>query len=182
MVGGHLKHWGFNLQIALRRHGWLPMLAFALMAGALVMHFALTPASQKRITAVRASLTTRHVTPATESTQALLAQRHAAFLARLADRNDRADIIKTIFAQGQEAGLKLANGEYQSGCEPDGEYCTLQMVLPVKGPYPQIRNFANSVLEKVPAAAIEEIGFRRDGIKAAMVEARIKFVIYLKGD
>lgn len=183
MVGGQLKRWHLNLQIVLRRHGWLPLAVLILLASALALHFALTPSFQKRINAINGALATLGSSPLPESTDSLQAQRHTAFLERLADRNARADIIKTIFAQGNEAGLKLANGEYQFSCDANGGYCALQMVLPVKGPYPQIRSFARGILEKIPSAAIEEISFRRDGIKAAMVEAHIKFVIYLaKGD
>lgn len=182
MGGGPLNHLGLNLQVALRRHGWLPIGALTLLAGALILHFVLTPSLKAQTAVISTTLTTLRTTPVPEPTNSLLKKRHAAFIARLAARDDRGDIIKTIFAQGKETGLKLSNGEYQFNCEASGSYCTLRLTLPVKGSYPQVRNFARDILEKIPSAAIEEISFRRDGIKMATVDAQIKFAIYMKAD
>lgn len=180
MDGESLNHLGLNLQIVLRRHGWLPIGAFMLIAGALFLHFVLTPSLKTRTSIMSTALTTLHTNPAPETASSLLRQRHTAFIARLAAHNGRTDTIKTIFAQGKETGLKLSNGEYQFNCETSGSYCTLHLALPVKGSYPQVRNFARGILEKIPSAAIEEISFRRDGIKMATVDARVKFAIYMK--
>lgn len=182
MDGGALNQLGLSLQIALRRHGWLPIGALMLIAGALILHFVLTPSLKTRTVIISTTLTTLRTHPAPEPANSLLLKRHAAFIARVAAHDDRGDIIKTIFAQGKEGGLKLSNGEYQFNCEASGSYCTLRLALPVKGPYPLVRNFTRGVLEKIPSAAIEEISFRRDGIKMATVDARIKFAIYMKAD
>jgi hypothetical protein len=182
MDGGPLNLLSLNLQIALRRHGWLPIGALLLIAGALILHFVLTPSFKTRTSIMRTTLTTLRTNPAPESANSLLLKRRAAFIDRLAARDDRTDIIKALFAQGKETGLKLSNGEYQFNCEASGSYCTLRLALPVKGPYLQVRNFARGVLEKIPSAAIEEISFRRDGIKMATVDARIKFAIHMKAD
>lgn len=180
MEGGTLSLLGLNLQIALRRHGWMPIGVFMLIAGALILHFVLTPSLKTRTGILSTALTTLRTSPAPETANSLLMKRHAAFITRLAARDDRANIIKTIFAQGKESGLRLSNGEYEFNCEASSSYCTLHLALPLKGPYPQVRNFARGVLEKVPSAAIEEINFRRDGIKMATVDTRIKFAIYMK--
>lgn len=182
MDGGPLNQLGLNLQIALRRHGWLPIVSLILVAGALILHFLLTPSLKTRTSIVRTTLTTLRTNTAPETANSLLQKRHTAFLARLAAHDDRMDIIKTIFAQGKENGLKFSNGEYQFNCEANGSYCILHMALPVTGPYRQVRNFARGVLEKIPSAAVEEISFRREGIKIATVDTRIKFAIYTQAD
>jgi hypothetical protein len=55
-------------------------------------------------------------------------------------------------------------------------------MLPVKGSYEQIRGFVAAVLNDVPAAALEDIGLRRDAIGARTLEARLKLTLFLRSE
>ena len=57
---------------------------------------------------------------------------------------------------------------------------TYQIVLPVKGGYQPLWQFAMQGLRDMPFASLDEVSFRRDAIAEPVVEARLRFTLYLK--
>jgi len=174
-------------ELLLRRLGWPPAAGLALACAGLAMLFVWLPAQERRLARMEAEY--RRVlaqislpaapSPARESAT-LQAERQAAFNATLAPRAKVPDLVKTVFAEAQKAGLSLAQAEYRLGEDKAGGYASYQMVLPVKGPYLKLREFIEGVLAEIPAAALEEISFKRDSIGAPAAEARLRFVFYLR--
>ena len=111
-----------------------------------------------------------------------LKARHAAFSAALVPASEATRQIEALFAQAARGKLVLVRGEYKWAREADGGYRTLEVVLPLKAPYPQVRRFADELLAAMPAAALLEAGFRRDGAGAANLEARLRVMIYLRDE
>jgi len=178
---------GLRASLFLARAGW-PALAGLLMlcAGAAAFAWWL-PGEQKRLerseaeyrrllTAVRAPAAAlpRH------DPDSVLAERYAAFNAALTPRADVPQLLKTVFGEAAKAGLTLSQAEYRLSETRNGIYVTYQMILPVKGPYLKLREFIDSVLVAAPAAALEEVSFKRDSIGSAAAEARLRLVFYLK--
>ena len=54
-----------------------------------------------------------------------------------------------------------------------------QVTLPVQGSYGEVRGFVDAVLDAVPAAALEELALKREEIGEPLVEARVRFVLFL---
>lgn len=174
-------------ELLLRRAGWPPLAGLALAGVGLATLLLWLPAQEKRLARLEAEyrrVVTQLATPAqsmpVRESSTSQAERQAAFNAILAPRARAPDIVKTVFAEAQKAGLSLAQAEYRMGEDKAGGYATYQMVLPVKGPYLKLREFIEGVLVEVPAAALEEISFKRESIGAPAVEARLRFVFYLR--
>lgn len=107
-------------------------------------------------------------------------ERFLAFRGRLADDADRTELLKVLFVEAGKAGIPLQQGDYSLVPDAEGEYSKLQISLPVKGTYPQIRAYLHALLEKLPALSLDEISFRRDSIKSTTVEARLRLTLYVK--
>lgn len=75
--------------------------------------------------------------------------------------------------------LTLESAEYQLQKQKGSHLARYQITLPVKGTYPQLRGFVSDLLEKVPAAALEDIVIKREAIGNPMLEARLKITIFL---
>lgn len=92
------------------------------------------------------------------------------------------DWVGRIHTAAARNGLTLESGDYLLERRKEQALVQYQVSLPVRGSYAQIRGFVAEVLEKVPAAALEDIVLKRESIGAPALEARIRWVIYLAGE
>lgn len=92
------------------------------------------------------------------------------------------DWIGRIHTAAARNGLILESGDYLLERRKEQRLVQYQITLPVRGSYGQIRGFVAEVLEKVPAAALEDVAMKRESIAAPALEARIRWVIYLAGE
>lgn len=169
----------------LARTGWSPLAGLLLVCAGLALHAWWLPGEQKNLRRLEAEyrgVVAANVMPARPQSDpgTLLAERYAAFNRTLAPRADTTELLKTVFSEAGRAGLTLSQAEYRMGEGRAGAYVTYQMILPVRGPYLKLREFVDGVLAAIPAAALEEISFKRDGIGTATAEARLRLVFYLK--
>lgn len=177
-----------RLQLALRRHGPLPWVALALALAALAIDALLLPQVQARATAATTAAAdigrrivqagVRETTVAGPSREA---QRLAAFEALLPPAAGATRGIEAVLERAAKGALPVAQAEYKWGAEPAGGYRTLEMLLPLKSPYPQVRRLVDEVLVALPNAALDEAAFRREGVAAAP-EARLRFTLFVRGE
>jgi len=89
------------------------------------------------------------------------------------------DWLERIYAAAEKNGVALEIGEYRLVQERGWRLARYQLTLPVKGSYRQIRGFVAQVLTEVPAAALDEIGFRRDAAASDRIDARLRLTLYM---
>jgi hypothetical protein len=109
-------------------------------------------------------------------------QNLALFYASLGKRRYTEQQVKTLFGIAAKTGINLRQGEYKAAYDQNGKLHTYQVTLPVTGSYQAIWQFALLSLRAMPFAALDDIGFRRDDIGAAGVDARVRFTLYLADD
>lgn len=179
------------VQLLFRRHGLLPWVALTSLVGAALLQWGFLPRPAASLALERASVArldqalAAHPSLAAKSQAgtdglSLMAKRHAAFRAVLAPDTEATRLLETLFAAALREKIALAQAEYKWSSDTDGGYRTLEVLVPVKGSYPQVRRFIDSALAGMPAAALEEVSFRRDGVAAASLEARLRFVFFLQ--
>lgn len=88
--------------------------------------------------------------------------------------------LKKLFALAEKNGLSLNEGEYKAMRDKMGRLMRLQMVLPVKGEYRQIRRFLAALPAEIPVIALENVQFSRLNIADPNVEAEIRLALYLE--
>lgn len=89
------------------------------------------------------------------------------------------DWVGSIHTAAARNGLALESGDYLLERRKGARLAEYQITLPVRGGYAQIRSFVAEVLDKVPAAALDDIVVKRENIGAPALEARLRFIVYL---
>lgn len=110
----------------------------------------------------------------------VLQQRYIAFATLVPDEDQVAPMVSAIFAHAARRGLVLAQADYRRSSEPGSGLALLELRLPVKGGYPQVRHFINDTLSGMPGVALREVSFRRDSVSLEGVEAQLRFVLFMK--
>ena len=90
--------------------------------------------------------------------------------------------LQRIFGLAEAQGLRLEAGEYKLRREKDFRLARYELTLPVRGGYPQIREFVSQVLTEVPASSLDELSLRREDPGSTTVEARIRLTLHLAGE
>ena len=169
-----------QLRLALTRRG-LPALAGVALCviGAVALAWYLPQLRGQRELDARAIAPTVILAPLT-APPPTADQNLIAFYDNLGDRHDVEEQVKTIFALAAKSGLVLASGQYKTSYDPNSAVHSYQVSLPVRGDYRAVWQFALQVLATIPFASLDEIGFKREAITDASVEAHLRFTLYLK--
>ncbi|NGZ88008.1 hypothetical protein [Duganella aceris] len=107
-------------------------------------------------------------------------QNLAEFYQVLGEKRYAEQQVKVLFDLAAKSKLILSQGEYKAAYDKASRVSTYQIILPVKGPYQSIWQFSMQALGQMPFASLDEVGFRRETIADATVEARLRFTLYLK--
>ena len=166
-------------RIAVLRLGVPACLAIALCAAGAAAWAWLLPhrAEQARVMAQPLPAPSTLVTPPPPPSAN---QNLAAFYDTLGEKRYAEQQVKVLFDLAAKSSLTLNQGEYKAAYDKASRVSTYQIILPVKGPYQSIWQFAMQGLRAMPYASLDEVGFRRDTIADPAVEARLRFTLYLK--
>lgn len=173
-----------RLRLATRTIGPVGGAALAVALAALAVLAWAGPARERQAQQQAAALAQAARPPAAPvvSPEASANANLALFYASLGERRYAGEQVKTLFGIAAKTGLVLRQGEYKAAYDQNGRLHTYQVTLPVKGSYQAVWQFAMLALRAIPFAALDDIGFRRDEIGAAGVDARVRFTLYLAGE
>ena len=88
------------------------------------------------------------------------------------------DWVGQIHVAAQRNGVSLESGEYQLQNTGRERLTRYQIRLPVKGTYPQLRGFIAETLQKVPAAALDDVIVKRESIGSPLLDAQVTFTVF----
>lgn len=89
------------------------------------------------------------------------------------------DEVARLHRLGRSAGLDLAQGEYRLERRPIGLWA-YRVTLPVRGSYPQLRDFLAAVLKDMPIASIEALRFERKRAADTQLEAQVRVTLHVR--
>ena len=78
--------------------------------------------------------------------------------------------------------MEINGADYRMVRETDLKLARYEMVLPVRGKYSQLRGFIADALRTVPAMALADVALKRAGVESELLEANLKFNLYLSED
>lgn len=104
----------------------------------------------------------------------------AHFYASLGEKRHAEQQVRQLFDIAAKTGLALDQGDYKFSTDKASGVAAYQVTLPVKGAYQNIWQFSLQALSSIPFAALDDIAFRRETISEPVVEARVRFTLYLK--
>lgn len=108
------------------------------------------------------------------------AQTLTSFRELLASDKQADEVLETIQRDAQKYGLAPVGTEYKWQRVPDAKLVEVRIIMPLKATYAPLRTFVKDVLVDVPGLALEQIELQRDNIGSTDVDARLRFLLYLK--
>ncbi|KAA0959336.1 GspMb/PilO family protein [Pseudomonas sp. ANT_H12B] len=101
------------------------------------------------------------------------------FRSKLPSQPQATVAIDKIYALAAQERITLARGEYSLGIDPKTHLARYQILLPVRGTYPQLRRFLHALLGQLPAVVVEDVEFQRKKIADTDLTGRIRMTLYL---
>jgi hypothetical protein len=154
--------------------GWPGAIGIGLLVAAALVQFTVLQPLRDRIDAL-ARETSLHGAPVASDDRHGQLERFYRHLSaeKLPER------LAALHAAAKAEGLVLQQGEYRLVRERGGRLKRYQVTLPVQGPYPAVRRFIAKALDEIPVAALEHVLFERKRIGDGVVEAQVRFTIFL---
>jgi hypothetical protein len=168
-------------ELLMRRLGWTGALAALLAAAAAVVQLGLLPAERAQSAELsrRLAALKQPPTPA-EDANSTNRERLQVFNALMPPASQYPAALRVLFDLAAERNLVATQADYTAQPSDDGGYVAYDVVLPLKGPYPQIRAFIGDALLHLPTLAVQGVAFSRDDARAAEVQASLRLRLYLR--
>lgn len=103
----------------------------------------------------------------------------ASFYQFFPTKADISEDMAKLYNAGSQQGLVFEKGDYKLLRERDLRLMRYDIVLPVRGGYPQLRQFIAQALDDLPNLAMEGISFTRQKAGDTSVDAQIHFSLYV---
>lgn len=95
-------------------------------------------------------------------------------------RDDLPEVLRQIVVVAGAAGLALETGSYEvTGTEADS-IDRYRLKLPIRGTYPEIRQFIENTLAALPAVALESMQVQRNEVADSIVSADLQFAVLVR--
>jgi len=162
------------------RHGWtLAGLSMLLAAGSLQL--AVVSPMQERIDTRHASIAALRLQLSRQPPPQLsVADSAVKLLEALPAEADAPDTVARIHRLALKRGVRLESGEYRLLREAGGRLVELQITLPARADYLQLRGWLSDVLQAEPAAMLGELALRRDDVGSVALDARVRLSVFMR--
>lgn len=87
--------------------------------------------------------------------------------------------LDALYAHAKFSKVQLLQGEYRLESKA-GALAAYHVTLPVRGSYPQVRQFVARVLKDMPTTSLDAVRFERKKAADAQLEAQVRLTIYLR--
>jgi Tfp pilus assembly protein PilO len=87
--------------------------------------------------------------------------------------------LERLHRLARRAGLELAQGEYRLERRSAGLWA-YRVTLPVRGSYPQLRDFLGTLLKDMPIASLDALRFERKKVVEAQLEAQLRVTLHVR--
>ncbi|HEY4975131.1 MAG TPA: hypothetical protein VII41_16065 [Steroidobacteraceae bacterium] len=104
------------------------------------------------------------------------------FVAALPSRGQIPAVLGQVLEQADKSEVVLDKGQYSYSPAQSGRLARYAFEFPIKGSYPNIRQFVDNTLLAVPAAGLDKLSIERKNIGDAAVTADVRFVVYVRGE
>ena len=100
------------------------------------------------------------------------------FRETLADDEQVLPSVKAILDSAADHRLISTRAEYVRAGDANAQAATLQMTVPVKGRYSDVRRWVEDILRTQVYVAVNELAFKRDEVGLNQVEAKVRLTIW----
>lgn len=175
-----------GLEIGAWRYGWLWGVNLVLGLAVLLSHFVGLPQQHRAIDLARQILLGVQAEQARNSQSPVPVlptdndphQLAALTRIRVAEA-DVGEVVQRISRIASTQGLRLAQSEFQTSSEGHDGLRQVQVTLPLRATYPQLRGWIEAVLRQIPGVSIDQITLKRETVAQGQAEIRIKLSIWV---
>jgi len=88
--------------------------------------------------------------------------------------------LEKIYGLARDAKLELLQGEYRLEHRGGDRLVPYRITLPLRGAYPQVRDFVAATLKSVPNASIDALRFERKNAGDVQLDAQVRLTVYFR--
>jgi len=121
---------------------------------------------------------TRQAPAAQESSPAITQDKVAAVYDFLRKDQQTTDWLAALYGIGTATGVQLRSASYRTQAA-DGRIVRYEIVLPVAGSYPQIREFLRRSLAEIPVLSLDQISLKRENRNDGAVNAELRLTLHM---
>lgn len=168
------------VEIALWRHGWVWPAATAMCLSALVIHLSLLSSQLQQLRQLEMDLHIALAERTMSQNRSMTAPEPGTMdaAAVLSSAPPIEESIARMAQLAQAEGIALTQGEYRTQLIADGSLVRVQVSQPVRGTYPQLRRYIESVLRGSPHASLDQMEARRENVSQPLLEARLRWSLW----
>jgi len=152
------------------------VVALGILAFCVPLYFSALVPAQQELDALRAGTARAAPNPDTGAEDGL-----ARFQANFPPTGELADELERVYRLARAAGLDLMQGEYRAERVAAG-LVPYRIGLPVRGTYPQLRQFVGALLAEVPFASLDALRFERRKSAESQLEAQVRVTVYFRAE
>jgi len=89
------------------------------------------------------------------------------------------DELERLYALARSAHLDPSQGDYRLEQRGAG-LASYRITLPLRGSYPDIREFLSATLQQMPYAAVDGLRFERKKVGDAQLEAQVRVTLFFR--
>jgi Tfp pilus assembly protein PilO len=156
--------------------GGLGLAALVLFAAVAAFHFAVLKPLEAKNDELK-PLAARKL-PRGETNEGTTADKVAAVYEFLQKREEPSDWLATLYGIGAATGVQLKSASYRTQSTA-GRIVRYEIVLPVSGSYPQIRDFLKRSLAEIPVMSLDQLALKRESRNDAAVHAELRITLHM---
>lgn len=175
-----------QVQIYTWRQGWVILLLLFLLACTLLLNYGWKPQQSAQVIANKNALRVEKnkyqklVNAPTSLTQLDPDLDNLKLLnERVYAQKDVGHLLQLITQIAKTKNISLAQSEIQTIKEGHGGLQQLQVTLPVRTGYLEMRQFIQEVLRQLNGVSVDQISIKRENVALGQLEARIKLSLWI---
>jgi len=90
--------------------------------------------------------------------------------------------LLAVLRLGDKHGVHFSEGEYHQVSNPDAPLVEEDIILPATASPDAIQDFVHEAMQSLRPLTVTGLSFERDDVNAAVVKARIHFVLWARGN
>lgn len=106
------------------------------------------------------------------------AEKVAAVYRYLAREEETTDWLAALHGIGAATGVQLKSANYRT-LEPAGRIRRYEIVLPVEGSYPRLRDFLKRATEAIPVMSVDQLTLKRERTADERLQAELRLTLHM---
>ena len=91
------------------------------------------------------------------------------------------DELERVYGLARDAKLEIRQGEYRLESRGSG-LVSYRVTLPIRGTYPQVRQFIGAALKDMSIASVDTLRFERKRVGEAELDGQVRLTIHFRPD